>query len=96
MQALAKNIAEQLRKKVQELNLSKEFGEALGYKDIYLAKLNSDCFTLEEFIEGKFQKYMNNTGEVCVPSNDVITQKAECFSSFSYEISNLQHLVVDI
>ena len=39
---------------------------------------------------------MNNTGEVCVSSDDVITQKAECVSSFSYEISNLQLLVVDI
>ena len=72
MHALAKNIAEQLGRKVQELNVSKEFGEALRYKDIYLAKLDSDCFTLGEFIERKFQKYMNNTGEVCV-SSDVIT-----------------------
>ena len=55
MHARAKNIAEQLDKKVQELNVSKKFGEALKYKDICLVKLDSDCFTLGDFIEGNFQ-----------------------------------------
>ena len=96
MHALTKNITEQLSKKVQELHVSKEFGETLKYRNIYLAKLNGECLTLEEFIEGKFQKYMNNTGEVCVSGDDVIGQKAECLSHFSYEISNSQLLVVDL
>lgn len=65
MHALAKNIADQLGKKVQELNVSKVFGETLKFGNIYLAKLDGECLTLEEFIEGKFEKYLNNTGEVC-------------------------------
>ena len=96
MHALAKNIAEQLGKKILELDVSKEFGEVFRYKDIYLAKLEGECVTLEEFMEGKFQKYMNNTGEVCVSSDDLMGQKAECLSHFSYQISNSQLLVVDI
>ena len=96
MYALAKNIAEQLGKKVQELNVSKEFGETLKYREIYLAKPDGECLTLEEFIEGKFEKYINNTGEVCMPNDHVIGQKAQCLSHFSYEISNSQLLVVDL
>ena len=96
MHALAKNIAEQLGKKVQELNVSKEFGETLKYSGIHLAKLDGDCLTLEEFNEGKFEKYINNTGEVCVPNDHVIGQKGQCLPHFSYEISNSQLLVVDL
>ena len=96
MHALTKNIADQLSKKVQELNVSKEFGETLKFRNIYLAKLDGECLTLEEFIEGKFEKYMNNTGEVCVSDNDVIGQKAECLSHFCYDISNSHLLVVDL
>ena len=96
MHALAKNIPDRLSKKVQERNVSKEFGETLKYRSIYLAKLDGECFTLEEFIHGEFEKYMNNTGEVCVSRDDVIGQKAECLSHFSYEISNSQLLIVDL
>lgn len=42
------------------------------------------------FIEGKFEKYMNNTGD------DAIRQRAECLSHFSHEISNSQLLAVDL
>lgn len=52
--------------------------------------------TLEEFNEGKFEKYINNTGEVSVPNDHVIGQKVQCLSHFSYEISNSQLLVVDL
>ena len=96
MHALTKNIADQFSKKVQELIVSKEFGETLKFRNIYLAKLDGECLTLEEFIEGKFEKYLNNTGEVCVSGDDVIGQKAECLSHFSYDISNSQLLVVDL
>lgn len=39
---------------------------------------------------------MNNTGEVCISHENVIGQKAECLSHFSYDISNSQLLVVDL
>lgn len=96
MHALTKNIADQLSKKVLELNVSKEFGETLKLKNIYLAKLDGECLTLVEFIEGKFEKYMNNTGEACISNENVLGKKAECLSHFSYDISNSQLLVVDL
>ena len=96
MHALAKNFAGQLTKKVEERKVSTEFGETLRFKDIYFAKLDNECLTLEKFIEGKFEKYMNNTGELCVSHDNVIGQKAECFSHFSYEKSNSQLMVADL
>ena len=56
MHALVKNFAGQLIKKVEECKVSTEFGETLKFKDIYFAKLDNECLTLEEFIEGKFEK----------------------------------------
>ena len=52
-----------------------------------LAKLNGECFTLE-FIEGKFQKYMNNTGGVCVSGDDVMGQKAESACCYAPKCNN--------
>lgn len=56
MHALTKNIADQLSKNIQELNVSEE---TLKFRNIYLAKLDCECLTLEEFIKGKFKKYVN-------------------------------------
>jgi len=96
MHALTKNIADQLSKKVQELNVLKEFGETLKFRNIYLAKLDGEYLTLEEFLEGKFEKYMNNTRDVSVSDDDVTEQKAECLSHFSCDIPNSHLLVVDL
>ena len=79
MHTLPKNIAEQHGKKGQEL-VSKEFGETVKFRNIYLAKVDGECLTLEEFIEGKFEKYMNNTGEGCISDENVMGQKAEYLS----------------
>ena len=95
MHALTKNIADQLSKKVQELNVSKEFGETLKFRNIYLAKLDGECLTLEEFIEGKFEKYMNNTGEVCVSGDDVIVQKAEYLQLLVVDLQGSGHMLYD-
>ena len=95
MHALTKNTSDQLSKKVQklwgvQLLEDQEFGETLKFRNIYLAKLDGECLTLEDFIEGKFEEYLNKTGEICVSDDDVIGQKAECLSHFSYDISNSQ------
>ena len=46
-----------------------------------------ECVTVEEFIDGKFTKYLNNTGDCCVEETDVMGQKAQCLTHFSYEKS---------
>ena len=89
MHALTKNTADQLSNKVQELwgvqlSEDQEFEETLKFRNIYLLNWT---VSLEDFIKGKFEKCLNNTGEVCVSDDDVI---GECLSHFSYDISNLQ------
>ena len=78
MNALAKNIASQLTKKVKEEGLTTQYGETLKFKDVFFAKVDEECVTLEEFIEGEFVKYINNTGKACVP--DTVGQKAQCLA----------------
>ena len=75
MHTLAKNVASQLAKKVKEDNLTVQFG------DVFFAKIDGKCVTLEEFIEGRFAKCINNTGEACVSDDNIVGQKA-VFSPF--------------
>ncbi len=62
MHALAKNIASQLTRKVNEEGLTTQYGETLKFKDVFFANLDEECVTLEEYIESNFVKYINNTG----------------------------------
>jgi hypothetical protein len=96
MHALAKNIASQLTKKVKEEGLTTQYGETLKFKDVFFAKVDEECVTLEEFIEGDFVKYINNTGKACVPDIDIIGQKAQCLAHFSYEKSKSELMILDI
>lgn len=52
--------------------------------------------TVEEFIDGKFTKYLNNTVDCCVDKTDVIGQKAQCLTYFSYEKSGKKLMLLDI
>ena len=51
---------------------------------------------MEEFISGKFNKYTNNNGDLFAEESDIIGQKAECLSHFSYEKSEKKLLLVDV
>ena len=51
--------------------------------------------TLEDFIEGDFEKYIN-TGEFCRDDTSEISLKAEAFVHFTYVNSNQQLIVSDI
>ena len=37
----------------------------ISYNNVYLGKWNGDYITVEEFIEGTFEKYINNNGDFC-------------------------------
>ena len=58
MHAVARNIAQQLKKYAPT-----EFGVTFDYNRVYFAMLDNYPITVEEFVEGEFQKYVNNTGE---------------------------------
>jgi len=44
----------------------------------------SEYVMIEEFIWGKFFKYINNDGGICQEKNELV-DKAECLVHFSYE-----------
>ncbi|CAH3166448.1 unnamed protein product, partial [Porites evermanni] len=95
MHMLAKNFADQLAQKIKKDDLL-EFGQALQYGKFYFGRDldKGDHVTVEEYIEGKFVTYINNTGKVCDKST--LSEKAQCLVHFSYEKSNNKLMVLDI
>ena len=55
-----------------------------------------EYITVEEFINGEFVKYLNNTGELCTEANDEHGQKAECLAHFSFVKPEKKLMLVDI
>ena len=55
-----------------------------------------DYVTIEEFIEGTFVKYIDNTGLRCVNDSNLMGQKVECLVNFTYEKSQEKLMVVDL
>lgn len=96
MHVLARNFASQLTKSIKPEAVSK-FGETFRYRNVYYGETkDGECVTVEEFIDGEFIKYLNNTGIVCVKKADPFSQKAECLAHFSHEKSQGKLLLVDI
>lgn len=93
MHMLAKNLAELLKKKLKEDGKLEDYGQTLQFKKIYLAQPGN--IIVEEFVEGEFVKFLNNTGAVCGNDSE-LRQKAESLTHFSYEKSNKQLMIVDI
>ena len=65
-----------------------------------MAKLeDGEYVTIEEFIDGDFTKYLNNTGLVCGNRSTDECKKAECLAhsySYSYEKSSEKLMLLDI
>ena len=66
----------------------------LSYTKVYFGKLYGEFVTLEDYLEGEFQKYVNNTGEIFGKSE--LTLKGESFGHYTYERSGQQLIVLDI
>ena len=90
MNSLAQNFTMKLA-----LDAPAEFGQTFSYTKVYLGKLNGECVTLESYLNGTFQKYINNTGDIFgIGSEQSI--KAETFVHYSYVKSVKQLMIVDI
>ena len=93
MHHLAQNFAAQLTQLVLDQDLRDLFGETCSY----LAKLSDGEFvTVEEFVQGKMGKLVNNDGTPCGNKEGVMLQKAECLVHFSYEKSNYQVMLLNV
>ena len=77
------------------LDAPAECGQTFSYTKVYLGKLDGKCVTLESYLNGTFQKYINNTGDICAVGSE-LTMKAETFVHYSYVKSAKQLMIVDI
>ena len=77
-------------------NLNEFYGTTLMFRKIFMGKMEGEQWvTVEEFIDGNFTKYINNTGMVCGVASEV-RDKCENLAHFSYERSNKELMVIDM
>jgi hypothetical protein len=77
---------------------SVEFGSTFHYDKVYFSCMNGEYITIEKFIQGTFNKWVNNTGEICVATKESteVSLKAETFVHYMYIKSKKQLMVTDI
>ena len=91
MSSLARNFAQNL-----DAECPVKFGQTFKYVKVYFTSLDGEFMTIEDFIEGKFQKHINNDGEICVKDAGDIGLKAEAFVHYTYTKGEEQLMVTDI
>ena len=97
MHMLALNITEQF--KILCADILDGFGPLLSYKKANLGKIlkTGEYVMIEEFIEGRFSKYINNDGSISHEEGEQeYILKAECLVHFSYMKSNQELMLLDI
>jgi hypothetical protein len=95
LNALARNFAQNMASEVPCL----EFGSTFRYNKVYYSVLNEEYVTLETFLEGTFEKFINNDGEICLQAGEEASEivlKAEAFVHYTYVRSKKQLMVTDI
>ena len=95
---LAKNFAEQMHKRVEEV-CKNEYGNTFFYSKVFQGKPkdeNEDVVSVEEFVEGAFVKYVNNDGVVCENISSTLSLKAQSLVHFSFEKSGGKIMVLDL
>ena len=98
MNTLAQYMAKSFQEAAEKATISFHFGETFHYNSVYYGKIGSiESVTIEEFIPGKFVKYINNDG-----SQHVILLRNEChdkvdaFVHYTYKKSQRNLVVLDI
>ena len=76
------------------LKVREDFGKCFNYNPVYFGKINHKYVTVEEFVPGDFQTYINSCGSICLNDFD-ITEKAETFVHYTYEKPNNRLIVVE-
>ena len=94
MSAVARHLSKRFAK-----NVPPELGATFEYVKVFFAVFKELPVTIEEYVEGEFQKYVNNNG-LCIPSPaeefDEIYAKAQCLVHYSYQISERKLMLLDI
>jgi len=93
MHSVARSIAQSFERKVPS-----SFGKSFSYNKVYYSSIGNVPVTVEEYIPGMFEKYINNNGLISKASSqsDEVIEKASCFAHFSYVHTNMQMMVLDL
>lgn len=93
MHSVARSIAQSFERKVPSY-----FGKSFSYNKVYYSSIGNVPVTVEEYIPGTFEKYINNNGLISKAplKSDEVIQKASCFAHFSYVHTNMQMMVLDL
>ena len=82
MHLLGRNISSQLEQKIVKNHAIDAFGKVSRYRKIHYGEDDKgECVTVEEFI---YRWKVYNIGDCCVDKTDVMDQKAQCLTHFSY------------
>ena len=71
-----------------------EFGQTFTYTKVFLGKLDGEFVTLENYLNGRFGKHVNNTGDIFGDESE-LNMKAETFVHYSCVPSAKQLMIVD-
>ena len=94
MHAIARNITQGFSLRVPFSN-----GNTFSYSKVFYSVLGELPVTVEEFVSGEFQKYVNNHGTWYAPlteDHQEVYAKAECLVHFSYTFSKKEMMLVDL
>ncbi len=96
MHTVARNITQRFEKSVPE-----EFGDTFSFGKVYYALMgDTEPITVEEYIEGKFAKYVNNNGYCFKIPNEShlkpIYEKAQTLIHWSYELTKGKMMITDV
>ena len=96
MHLLARNFASQLTSSLAP-EATIKCGETFRYRNVYYGKTKEgECVTIEEFIDGKFRKYLNNTGLLCGDKADPLSKSRMFWPISHLKKSKGKILLVDI
>ena len=98
MNTLAQYMAKCFQEAAEKTNISFHLGETFHYSSVYYGKIGSiESVTIEEFIRGKFVKYINDDGSQCmILLRNECHDKADAFVHYIYEKSQRNLVVLDI
>ena len=93
MHAVARNITQRFSSRVPS-----SFGDTFSYGKVFYSVLDELPVTVEEFVAGEFQKYVNDGTCYAPPTEDhqEVYAKAECLVHFSYIFSENKMMLVDL
>ena len=77
------------------------YGEKLSYNKVHYTNSTKGPNTIEQHVDGKCFKYINNNGRIVdifgsLEEIKEISKRAEAFCHFTYQVSNNQFMVLDI